>query len=48
MKFFIKNKVVFINDSKATTFQATKFALQSNKDIFWIVGGMPKVGENLT
>ncbi len=43
--FYKKNKVVFINDSKATTFQATKFALQSNKDIFWIVGGMPKVGE---
>ncbi|MBH90597.1 MAG: UDP-N-acetylmuramoyl-L-alanine--D-glutamate ligase [Candidatus Marinimicrobia bacterium] len=43
--FYKKNKLVFINDSKATTFQATKFALQSNKDIFWIVGGMPKVGE---
>ena len=46
MKFFIKKKnKVFINDSKATTFEATKFALKNNKNIFWIVGGQPKIGE---
>ncbi len=43
--FYKKNKKVFINDSKATTFQATKFAIRSNKNIFWIVGGLPKLGE---
>jgi len=43
--FLKKNNKVFINDSKATSFQASKFALQSNKNIFWIVGGMPKLGD---
>ncbi len=43
--FLKKNNKIFINDSKATSFQASKFALQSNKNIFWIVGGMPKIGD---
>ena len=43
--FFKKNNKVFINDSKATSFQSTKFALQSYKKIFWIVGGKPKLGD---
>ena len=43
--FMKKKNKVFINDSKATSFQASKFALQSNKNIFWIVGGMPKLGD---
>ena len=43
MKFFLKKKnCIFINDSKATSFQASKSALQSTKNIFWIVGGLPK------
>ena len=42
-EFFLKKKnVIFINDSKATSFEATKFALASSKNIFWIVGGLPK------
>ena len=32
----------FINDSKATSFESTKFALKSNKNIIWITGGQPK------
>ena len=40
-----KKKIVFINDSKATSFEASKYALQSNNNIFWIVGGLPKVGD---
>ena len=44
--FYRKKNVIFINDSKATTFQASKFALKSNKNIFWIVGGLPKLGDN--
>ncbi len=43
--FLKKNNKIFINDSKATSFQSSKFALQSNKNIFWIVGGMPKLGD---
>ena len=46
--FFKKNNKTFINDSKATSFQATKFALQSHKKIFWIVGGEPKLGDKFT
>tara|TARA_A100001011_G_scaffold397154_1_gene497279 strand:- start:812 stop:2104 length:1293 start_codon:yes stop_codon:yes gene_type:complete len=42
-EFFLKKKnITFINDSKATSFQATKFALASGKNIFWILGGIPK------
>ena len=43
--FYKKNNKVFINDSKATSFEASKFALKSNKNIFWIVGGLPKIGD---
>ncbi len=42
-EIFLKKKgVTFINDSKATSFQATKFALSSSKNIYWILGGLPK------
>ena len=34
-----------INDSKATSFEATKLALKSNNNISWIVGGLPKLGD---
>ena len=37
-----KKGITFINDSKATSFQATKFALASSKNIYWILGGLPK------
>ena len=40
--FLKKKNITFINDSKATSFQATKFALASRKNIYWIVGGLPK------
>ena len=45
--FINKNKTLFINDSKATTFQSTKFALTHNKNIYWIVGGLPKKKDNI-
>ncbi len=42
-EIFLKKKgITFINDSKATSFQATKFALASSKNIYWILGGLPK------
>ena len=40
--FLKKKNVTFINDSKATSFTATKYALLSNKNIFWILGGIEK------
>ena len=44
--FLQKNKITFINDSKATSFDSTKYALKNNKNIFWIVGGLPKLRDN--
>ncbi len=41
--FLKKNKIIFINDSKATSFDSTKYALKNNKNIFWILGGIPKI-----
>tara|TARA_B110000027_G_C16118069_1_gene301268 strand:- start:1928 stop:3217 length:1290 start_codon:yes stop_codon:yes gene_type:complete len=41
--FLKKNKISFINDSKATSFDSTKYALKKNNNIFWIFGGLPKV-----
>ena len=40
--FLKKKNCVFINDSKATSFQSTKFALKNTRNIYWIVGGLPK------
>ena len=37
--------LTIINDSKATSFDAAKFALEKNKNIYWIVGGLPKLGD---
>ncbi len=45
--FLKKSNKIFINDSKATSFEASKFALESNKNIYWIVGGTPKLGDRL-
>ena len=41
--FLKKNKITFINDSKATSFESTKYALKKNKNILWIFGGLPKI-----
>ena len=42
-EIFLKKKgITFINDSKATSFEATKHALMNNKNIYWILGGLPK------
>ena len=40
--FLRKKNITFINDSKATSFEASKFALASSKNIYWILGGLPK------
>ena len=45
--FMKRNNCIFINDSKATSFQSTKFALKNSKNIFWILGGMPKKNDKI-
>ena len=42
-----KNNLTIINDSKATSFEATKFALQKYDNIFWILGGLPKKNDKI-
>ena len=45
-EIFLKLKnIYFINDSKATTFKASKYALMSEKNIYWILGGLPKLND---
>lgn len=39
-----RGKVVFVNDSKATNAEAAEPALSSYDRIYWIAGGLPKVG----
>jgi len=45
--FMKKKNVTFINDSKATTFESAIAAISSLKNIFWIVGGLPKKGDKI-
>ena len=45
--FLKKKNCLFINDSKATSFQSTKLALKNTKNIFWIVGGLPKKNDKI-
>ena len=40
--FLKKGNITFINDSKATSFTATESALHSLKNVYWILGGLPK------
>ena len=42
-----KKNIYFINDSKATTFESTKYALKSNNNIIWITGGKPKKNDKI-
>ncbi len=39
---FLSKKFICINDSKATTFNATLQSLLNYNNIYWIVGGLPK------
>ena len=45
--FLNKKNIIFINDSKATSFRATETALSSLKNIYWILGGLPKKGDKI-
>ena len=47
-EFFLKRgNIKFINDSKATSFSATEIALSSIKNIYWILGGLPKKNDTV-
>ena len=41
-------KVTCINDSKATSFASSINILKSLQKVFWIVGGIPKLGDKFT
>ena len=42
------NNLIIINDSKSTSFSSSLNLLKSYKNIFWLVGGMPKKGDLFT
>ena len=42
-----KKNVTFINDSKATTCESAITAISGLKNIFWILGGLPKKGDKI-
>ena len=41
-------KVTCINDSKATSFASSTNILKSLQKVFWVVGGIPKLGDKFT
>ena len=41
-QIYLGKKFLCINDSKATSFEASIHSLNSYKNVFWILGGMPK------
>ena len=44
--FLSKKNFDFINDSKSTNFDSTRYAIKKNKNIFIILGGLLKRGDN--
>ena len=45
--FMKKKNATFINDSKATTCESAIAAISGLKNIFWILGGLPKKGDKI-
>ncbi len=45
--FLKKRKITFINDSKATSLKSSEFALSNDKNIYWILGGLPKNNDTI-
>ena len=45
--FMKKKNATFINDSKATTCESATTAISGLKNIFWILGGLPKKGDKI-
>ena len=42
-----KKNLMIINDSKSTSLSSTKLLLESFENIYWILGGLAKKGDNL-
>ena len=42
-----KKNIMIINDSKSTSFSSTKPLLETFENIYWILGGLAKKGDNL-
>ena len=42
-----KKNLMIINDSKSTSLSSTKLLLESFENIYWILGGLGKKGDNL-
>jgi UDP-N-acetylmuramoylalanine--D-glutamate ligase len=45
--FLKKKNFIFINDSKATSFESAKYALLNSKNVYWIMGGFPKKNDKI-
>jgi len=45
--FMKKKNITFIDDSKATSWNSAISAISGIKNIFWIVGGLPKKGDKI-
>ncbi len=43
---FKNSKLIIINDSKSTSFSSTHGILKSYNNIYWLLGGIPKKGDN--
>ena len=43
---FKKNNLIIINDSKSTSFSSSLSLLKSNRNIYWLLGGVYKKGDN--
>ena len=42
---FKRKNLLIINDSKSTSFSSSLGLLKSNKNIYWLLGGIPKKGD---
>ncbi len=48
-EIFLKiRNIIFVNDSKATSFEATKYALLNSRNIYWILGGLHKKNDKIS
>jgi UDP-N-acetylmuramoylalanine--D-glutamate ligase len=45
--FLKKKNTIFINDSKATSFEAARYAVLNSKNVYWILGGLPKKNDKI-
>ncbi len=43
-----KNNITIINDSKSTSYSSSIEMLKNSKKIYWLVGGIPKKGDEFT